>query len=40
MELTSNIYGILLGKPLGRPRRLCDDNIKMNLREENEVEKV
>jgi hypothetical protein len=33
-----NEYRILVGKPegkrpLGRPRRRCEDNIKMNLRE-------
>jgi hypothetical protein len=33
-----NAYGILVGKPkgkkpLGRPRRWWDDNIRMNLRE-------
>jgi hypothetical protein len=33
-----NAYGILVGKPegkrpLGRPRRRCVDNIKMDLRE-------
>jgi len=33
-----NVYNILVGKPegkrqLGRPRRRCEDNIRMNLRE-------
>jgi hypothetical protein len=38
MGVTRNAYRILVGKPegkrpLGRPRRRCVDNIKMNLRE-------
>ena len=38
MELSRNIYRILVGKPegkrsLGRPRRRWKDNIKMDLRE-------
>jgi hypothetical protein len=38
MGETRNAYRILVGKPerkrpLGRPRRRCVDNIKMNLRE-------
>jgi hypothetical protein len=37
MWKTRNAYGILVGKPegkrpLGRPRRRCVDNIKMDLR--------
>jgi hypothetical protein len=33
-----NAYRILVGKsegkrPLGRPKRRCEDNVKMNLRE-------
>jgi hypothetical protein len=37
-----NTYRILVGNPegkspLGRPRRRCEDNIKMNLRERDEV---
>jgi hypothetical protein len=33
-----NVYGILIGKPegnrrIGRPRRRCVDNIKLDLRE-------
>ena len=38
MEQFRNAYRVLVGKPenkrpLGRPRRRCDDNIKMDLRE-------
>jgi hypothetical protein len=38
MEAKRNSYRILVGKPegkrpLGRPRRSCVDNIKMDLRE-------
>ena len=38
MEQTRNAYRVLVGKPegkrpLGRPRRRWEDNIKMNLRE-------
>ena len=38
MELSKNTYRILVGKPkrkrpLGRPRRRWEDNIKMDLRE-------
>jgi hypothetical protein len=28
-----NAYGILVGKPLGRPGHRWEDNIKMDLRE-------
>jgi hypothetical protein len=33
-----NVYGILVGKPegrrlLGRPRRRCEDNIRIHLKE-------
>ena len=39
MELSRNAYRVLMGKPegkrpLGRPRRRREDNIKMDLREE------
>ena len=38
MEQSRNAYRVLVGKPegkrpLGRPRRRCEDNIKMDLRE-------
>jgi hypothetical protein len=38
MGATRNAYRILVGKPegktpLGRPRRRCEDNIKMDLKE-------
>ena len=38
MDQFSNAYSFLVGKPeskrpLGRPRRKCEDNIKMDLRE-------
>ena len=38
MEQFRNAYRVLVGKleskrPLGRPRRRCKDNIKMDLRE-------
>ena len=38
MELSRNAYRVLMGtpdgkKPLGRPRRKWEDNIKMDLRE-------
>jgi hypothetical protein len=33
MGETRNAYRILVGKPVGRPRRRCVDNIKMDLRE-------
>jgi hypothetical protein len=38
MQDTRNAYSILVGKPerkrpLGRPRRRCEDNINMDLRE-------
>ena len=38
MEQSRNAYRVLVGKPegnrpLGRPRRRWEDNIKMNLRE-------
>ena len=33
MEQFRNAYRVLMGKPLGRPRRRWEDNIKMDLRE-------
>ena len=38
MDQSRNTYRVLVGKPegkrpLGRPRRRCEDNIKMDLRE-------
>ena len=38
MELSRNVYSVLVGRlevkrPLGRPRRRLEDNIKMDLRE-------
>ena len=38
MEQSRNTYGVLVGKPegkrpLGRPRRRLEDNIKMELKE-------
>ena len=38
MELSTNAYRVLVGKPegkrpLGKPRRRWEDNIRMNLRE-------
>jgi hypothetical protein len=33
MGTDRNAYRILVGKPLGRPRRRWEDNIKMHLRE-------
>ena len=39
MEEDSGVYRVLVGKPeakrpLGRPRRRCEDNIKMHLQED------
>ena len=33
MEQSRNAYRVLVGKPLGRPRRRWEDNNKMDLRE-------
>ena len=38
IELSRNAYRVLVGRPmgkrpLGRPRRRCEDNVKMDLRE-------
>ena len=33
MTESSNVYTVLVGKPLGRPQCRWDDSIKMDLRE-------
>jgi hypothetical protein len=33
MREERNVYRVLMGKPLGRPRRTWEDGIRMDLRE-------